>query len=499
MVLNATASLGFAQAAALAVQHAMEADPRVVVLGEDVGRGGIFGQYKGLQQAFGAARVIDTPISEAAILGAGVGMALAGLRPVVEMRVVDFALCGMDEVVNQAAKNRFMFGGQGRVPMVVRMPIGIWDASAAQHSQSLEAWFAHVPGWWWPARPRRRTTTRCCAPPSPAATRWCSWNTRRCGASRARSTPPCRCRSARRAACAAATPSPSSAGASRCACASRLRRTGRGRHRRRPARPAQPVALGPRRGARVVPPHRPAAGGARGGAGGRLRRRDRRHRGRTNRLPRRPPGRAAHPGGLLAHAGSAVAGARGSHRGSATKTRPTSAAAGSTSRPPARRCTRRWVRWGGSARPSCSRASMPPNWPAWSATLDKLIRARNACPRHRLIESAPYQPRSRRRCSGRRRSRRPLRGWPGRPPCRRSRRRGRGAAMAIKLCMVAARGPLAGFMSVSTGPGCTLLTVMPRGPRSRARPCTRPSAPTCSWRRRCRRQRACARRWCCRC
>ena len=79
-------------------------------------------------------------------MGAGVGMALAGLRPVVEMRGVDFALCGMDEIVNQAAKNRFMFGGQGRVQMVIRMPGGIWDASAAQHSQSLEAWFAHLPG-----------------------------------------------------------------------------------------------------------------------------------------------------------------------------------------------------------------------------------------------------------------------------------------------------------------------------------------------------------------
>ncbi|MBT2303929.1 alpha-ketoacid dehydrogenase subunit beta [Variovorax paradoxus] len=138
--------LSYAEAAALAVQREMEADPRVVVLGEDVGRGGIFGQYRGLQQRFGAERVIDTPISEAAIMGAGVGMALAGLRPVVEMRVVDFALCGMDELVNQAAKNRFMFGGQGRVPMVARMPGGIWDASAAQHSQSLEAWFAHLPG-----------------------------------------------------------------------------------------------------------------------------------------------------------------------------------------------------------------------------------------------------------------------------------------------------------------------------------------------------------------
>lgn len=136
----------YAEAAARALAREMEADANVVVLGEDVGRGGIFGQYAGLQQRFGVQRVIDTPISEAAILGAGVGMALAGLRPVVEMRVVDFALCAMDEIVNQAAKNRFMFGGQGRVPMVMRMPIGIWDASAAQHSQSFESWFAHLPG-----------------------------------------------------------------------------------------------------------------------------------------------------------------------------------------------------------------------------------------------------------------------------------------------------------------------------------------------------------------
>ena len=143
MVLN---TMSYSQAAVLAVQREMEADERVVVMGEDVGRGGIFGQYKGLQQTFGAHRIIDTPISEAAIMGGGVGMALAGMRPVVEMRVVDFALCGMDEIINQAAKNRYMFGGQGRVPLVARMPIGIWDASAAQHSQSLEAWFAHMPG-----------------------------------------------------------------------------------------------------------------------------------------------------------------------------------------------------------------------------------------------------------------------------------------------------------------------------------------------------------------
>ena len=139
-------TISYAQAAVRAVRHEMAGDERVVVLGEDVGRGGIFGQYAGLQSEFGPQRVIDTPISEAAIMGAGVGMALAGMRPVVEMRVVDFALCGMDEIVNQAAKNRFMFGGQGRVPLVARMPGGIWDASAAQHSQSLEAWFAHLPG-----------------------------------------------------------------------------------------------------------------------------------------------------------------------------------------------------------------------------------------------------------------------------------------------------------------------------------------------------------------
>ncbi len=136
----------YAEAACAALAEAMARDERVVVVGEDVGRGGIFGQYRGLQQRFGAARVIDAPISESTIMGAGVGMALAGCRPVVEMRVIDFALCAIDEIANQAAKNRFMFGGQGRVPLVARMPMGVWSASAAQHSQSLEAWFVHLPG-----------------------------------------------------------------------------------------------------------------------------------------------------------------------------------------------------------------------------------------------------------------------------------------------------------------------------------------------------------------
>ena len=138
--------MSYAQAGCEAVRAALRTDPRVVVLGEDVGRGGIFQQYRGLQDEFGAARVIDTPISESTIMGTAVGMALAGLRPVVEMRVVDFALCAMDEIVNQAAKARYMLGGQACAPVVARMPIGLWSGSAAQHSQSLEAWFAHVPG-----------------------------------------------------------------------------------------------------------------------------------------------------------------------------------------------------------------------------------------------------------------------------------------------------------------------------------------------------------------
>jgi acetoin:2,6-dichlorophenolindophenol oxidoreductase subunit beta len=141
-----TTKMTYAEAACAALREAMQLDANVIALGEDLGRGGVFGQYRGLQAEFGTDRIIDTPISESNIMGSAVGMALAGVRPIVEMRVIDFALCAIDEIVNQAAKNRFMFGGQGRVPLVARMPIGIWSASAAQHSQSLEAWFAHIPG-----------------------------------------------------------------------------------------------------------------------------------------------------------------------------------------------------------------------------------------------------------------------------------------------------------------------------------------------------------------
>jgi pyruvate dehydrogenase E1 component beta subunit len=129
-----------------ALAEEMRRDGTVWAVGEDLGRGGVFGQYRGLVEEFGPERIVDTPISEAAIMGAAVGAALAGTRPVVEMRFTDFALCAQDELVNQAAKARYMFGGQARVPVVVRQPMGMWRSSAAQHSQSLENWWVHVPG-----------------------------------------------------------------------------------------------------------------------------------------------------------------------------------------------------------------------------------------------------------------------------------------------------------------------------------------------------------------
>jgi acetoin:2,6-dichlorophenolindophenol oxidoreductase subunit beta len=140
------ARMTYLDASRLALAEEMRRDPDVWAVGEDLGRGGVFGQYRGLVEEFGPERISDAPISEAAILGAAVGAAMMGTRPVVEMRFSDFALCAMDELVNQAAKARFMFGGQARVPIVVREPIGMWRSSAAQHSQSLEAWYAHVPG-----------------------------------------------------------------------------------------------------------------------------------------------------------------------------------------------------------------------------------------------------------------------------------------------------------------------------------------------------------------
>ncbi len=136
----------YLEAARTALAEELRRDATVWAVGEDLGRGGVFGQYRGLADEFGPERVSDAPISESCILGAAVGAAMMGTRPVVEMRFSDFALCAIDELVNQAAKARYMFGGQTKVPLVVREPIGMWRSSAAQHSQSLEAWYAHIPG-----------------------------------------------------------------------------------------------------------------------------------------------------------------------------------------------------------------------------------------------------------------------------------------------------------------------------------------------------------------
>ncbi|MDN5351596.1 MAG: acetoin:2,6-dichlorophenolindophenol oxidoreductase subunit beta [Clostridiales bacterium] len=125
----------------------MQEDPNVYILGEDVGAfGGCFGVTAGLFDEFGPDRVRDTPISEGVIIGCAVGSSATGLRPIAELMFIDFLTVGMDQLVNQAAKMRYMFGGKINVPMVVRLPGGAGVQAAAQHSQSLEAWLTHVPG-----------------------------------------------------------------------------------------------------------------------------------------------------------------------------------------------------------------------------------------------------------------------------------------------------------------------------------------------------------------
>lgn len=137
----------FSQATLEAMAEEMRRDENVFVMGEDIARqGGIFGQFKGLPAEFGYDRVMDTPISETAIIGASVGAALAGMRPVADMHYADFMGVAMDELFNQMAKIRYMFGGQTTVPMVVRAPDGLSSCAAAQHSQSIEAWFMNIPG-----------------------------------------------------------------------------------------------------------------------------------------------------------------------------------------------------------------------------------------------------------------------------------------------------------------------------------------------------------------
>ena len=131
-----------------ALREEMQRDPRVFLLGEDIGRywGGAFKVTDGLAQEFGDERVRDTPISESAIVGAAVGAAITGMRPVAEIMFGDLAALAMDQICNQAAKIRYMFGGQVSCPLVVRTPFGAGVNIASHHSQSLESWFMHVPG-----------------------------------------------------------------------------------------------------------------------------------------------------------------------------------------------------------------------------------------------------------------------------------------------------------------------------------------------------------------
>jgi pyruvate dehydrogenase E1 component beta subunit len=137
----------FVDALNQALREEMRRDPRVFVMGEDVGRmGGLFRVTWGLVDEFGSDRVIDTPISEAAIAGAGVGSALVGAHPIIEFQFMDFMTIGMDQIVNHAAKLRYMTGGMVTVPLVIRAPVCGGLSLGAQHSQSLEAWFVHVPG-----------------------------------------------------------------------------------------------------------------------------------------------------------------------------------------------------------------------------------------------------------------------------------------------------------------------------------------------------------------
>jgi pyruvate/2-oxoglutarate/acetoin dehydrogenase E1 component len=139
--------LTYQQAVREALRQAMHADEHVFMVGEDIGvYGGAFGVSDNLLEEFGAERVIDTPLSEAAIAGTAIGAAVTGMRPIAEIQFMDFITLSMEQLVLQAAKMRFMFGGKARLPFVLRTPAGAGTGAAAQHSESLEAWFVHVPG-----------------------------------------------------------------------------------------------------------------------------------------------------------------------------------------------------------------------------------------------------------------------------------------------------------------------------------------------------------------
>jgi len=140
-------NLSMMEAIREAMTKKMREDPTVFVMGEDVGAfGGCFGVTAGMFEEFGPERVRDTPISEGVIIGCAVGAAATGTRPIAELMFIDFVTVGADQLVNQAAKMRYMVGGKISLPMVVRLPLGAGTRAAAQHSQSLEAWLAHIPG-----------------------------------------------------------------------------------------------------------------------------------------------------------------------------------------------------------------------------------------------------------------------------------------------------------------------------------------------------------------
>jgi pyruvate dehydrogenase E1 component beta subunit len=142
-----TVKLTYREAVRAALREALLSDPRVFLMGEDVGRyGGAYACSKGLLEEFGPERVRDTPLSESAFVGAGIGAALGGMRPIVEVMTVNFSLLALDQIVNNAATLRHMSGGQLSVPLVVRMATGGGRQLAAQHSHSLEGWYAHIPG-----------------------------------------------------------------------------------------------------------------------------------------------------------------------------------------------------------------------------------------------------------------------------------------------------------------------------------------------------------------
>ena len=141
------AKMTYREAVRAAMREAMRADPRVFLMGEDVGKyGGAFAVSHGLLEEFGPQRIRDTPLSESTFVGAGIGAALGGMRPIVEIMTINFSLLALDQIVNNAATLRHMSGGQFGVPLVVRMATGGGRQLAAQHSHSLEGWYAHIPG-----------------------------------------------------------------------------------------------------------------------------------------------------------------------------------------------------------------------------------------------------------------------------------------------------------------------------------------------------------------